>query len=274
MNLSISNIAWSGLGLSQELQRTELVHHKITSVELAPALTWINPEHVTPRENALVRDFWESCGVSVSALQSLFFDRPDLQLFESAHGRQRMSDYLLKLANSAAEIGASVMVFGSPINRRKGKLSKSEADSIAMDFFGELSLKIEEFNLVIAIESNPNAYLADYLVCPSEVADFLTRLNCKNIRMNFDLACTVLGNEDPLSMLQNLIEFVAHIHVSEPNLDPISKLTMPHREFAQTIHRNSHLLEGVRVSMEMRDPGPNTNLVSESIAIFKEIYES
>ena len=240
---------------------------------MAPALTWQNPEYVTPKENRLVRDFWESSGVSVSALQSLFFGRPDLQLFESADGRSRMSDYLLKLANSAADIGASVLVFGSPTNRRKGDLSKSEADSIAIDFFGELSLKIEEFNVVIAIEPNPTAYLADYLLCPSEVVDFLTRLKCKNIRMNFDLACSVLGNEDPVSMLQNSIEFVAHIHVSEPNLEPISKLTMPHREFAQTIHQNSHLLEGVRVSMEMRDPIPNTDLVSESIAIFKEIYE-
>jgi D-psicose/D-tagatose/L-ribulose 3-epimerase len=273
MKLSISNIAWSGLGTNQVAQRSQLTQNKISFVELAPALTWENPDNVDTKQNLKIRDFWHSSGVSISALQSLFFGRPELQLFGDEVIRKDMSEYIWKLANSAAELGAPVLVFGSPTNRRKGEMSKSEADSIAIDFFSEINHKIEGLNVVIAIEPNPTSYLADYLVCPSEVLDLLQRLNCKNIRMNFDLACTVLGNEDPVEMLNTSLEHVAHIHISEPNLEPISNLTMPHEEFANAIHRNKKHLEHVKVSMEMRDPTQNPKLVSESIAVFKEIYE-
>ena len=273
MNLCVSNIAWSGLGTNQSHQRDELVRNGISLVELAPALTWLNPNKVTSKENGEVREFWGSLGIEVNALQSLFFGRPDLQLFEDKSSRRAMSEYLVTLANSAAEIGASVLVFGSPKNRIKGEMSKAEADLIAFDFFGELSSEIDDLDVVIAIEPNPPLYFADYLISAQEVLDFVKELNCGNIRMNFDLACSVLANEDPSDMLQEASEFVAHIHVSEPNLGPISELRMPHKKFAQTIQQNRKILQGATVSMEMRDPTPHTNLVSESISIFRDVYD-
>ena len=273
MNLCVSNIAWSGLGTNQSHQREELVRNGFSAVELVPALTWLHPDKVTSKQNKKVREFWGSHGIEINALQSLFFGRTDLQLFEGKNSRRALSEYFAILANSAAEIGASVLVFGSPKNRIKGEISKVEADLIALDFFGELSKKIDDLDVVIAIEPNPPIYFADYLVSAQEVLDFVKALNCGNIRMNFDLACSYLANEDPSDMLQEASEFVAHIHVSEPNLGPISELSMPHREFAQTIQQNRDTLQGVKVSMEMRDPSPHTNLVSESISIFRDIYE-
>ena len=273
MNLCVSNIAWSGLGTNQSHQRDELVRNGISSVELAPALTWLNPDKVTSKQNGEVREFWGSQGIEINALQSLFFGRPDLQLFEDKGNRRAMFEYFAALANSAAEIGASVLVFGSPKNRIKGEMSKAEADLIALDFFGELSEEIDDLDVVIAIEPNPPIYFADYLVSAQEVIDFVKVLNRENIRMNFDLACSFLASEDPSDMLQKASEFVAHIHISEPNLGPISELRMPHEKFAQAIEQNRKSLQGVTISMEMRDPTPHTNLVSDSISIFKEIYD-
>jgi len=268
----VSNIAWNRSGIDQEDSRTDLLASGISFVELAPALTWSNPGSITSKENVALRNFWNSTGIQVCALQSLLYKRHDLQLFGDSESRSKLLDYIVRLAEAASEIGAPVLVFGSPLNRIKGNLSKPEADLIAMDFFQTLDQKIHGLRVSIAIEPNPTMYECDYLNSATQVLDFLKVLDCSNIKLNFDLACIVLGGEDPIQMFTNAIDYICHIHVSEPDLGPIELETLSHVEFARVIKLNSAKLNLVRISMEMRDATVVGYETNRSIEVFKEIY--
>jgi sugar phosphate isomerase/epimerase len=272
MNLAVSNIAWNRFGIDQKIARTDLLKADISFVELAPALTWSDPASITSKENLALRNFWNSLGIEICALQSLLYGREDLQLFGDSKSRSNLLDYVLHLAEAASEIGATTLVFGSPLNRNKGELSKLEADLVAIDFFQALDQKIYGLGISIAIEPNPTVYKCDYLTSVTQVLDFLKILNCSNIKLNFDLACTILSGEDPIQLLPKAIDFISHIHISEPNLGPIELKTLPHVEFARTIKLNSTKLTSVKISMEMRDASVDGYKSARSIEVFKGIY--
>ncbi len=272
MKLSVSNIGWSKNGIDQNVTRDELIKSNISYVELAPALTWENPSKITSVEKLKVKNFWNSVGIEICALQSLLYQRTDLQLFGNRKSQKDLLAYMLNIVDVAKEIGAKTLVFGSPLNRIKGLLTKKEADLIALDFFRTLDQKIAGLGLNIAIEPNPTVYNCDYLTSATEVINFLEKLKSENIKMNFDLACTVLGGENPVEVFPKAIGFISHIHISEPDLSPIEHLTLPHRAFSDVLKINSDLLHSVKISMEMRDPTAEGFRTSNSITKFKEIY--
>ena len=130
---AVSNIAWetSEDGAIADVLRRE----GVGGVEIAPTKWREKPFEATAAEVASYRRSWEDRGLRVVSLQALLFGRPDLQLFASPESRAQLGDYLRRVIDFAAAVGAHALVFGSPKNRVRGALPMDEAMAIAADFF-------------------------------------------------------------------------------------------------------------------------------------------
>ena len=134
--LAVSNIAWAPH--EDEAIAAVLRREGVAGVELAPTKWREQPLEARVEEIAEYRRTWEDRGLRIVSLQSLLFGRPELQLFGSAAIRAALADYLRRVIDFGAELGAHALVFGSPKNRLRGSLSIGEANDIAIPFFRQL----------------------------------------------------------------------------------------------------------------------------------------
>src|ERR1041384_3320465 len=115
MKLSVSNIAWPNELDSPAVE--SIMAQGIHAIEVAPTRVW---PHWQGIDASSVRDFrrrLESAGLAVSSLQSIFFQKPELQLFGSDQDRGAMFEHLCWCADLANNLGAASVVFGAPRNR-------------------------------------------------------------------------------------------------------------------------------------------------------------
>src|SRR3954470_17591651 len=161
MRVAFSNLAWPA-ELDAEVL-AGLPYRGFSSLEVAPTRLWADPLAQDADEIAAARAAVQAAGLEIVALQSLLFQRPELQLFGDAEARSGLLDHLLGMARLAAGLGATRLVFGSPGNRRRGDLPVEQADEIAVEVFSRLGAQAADLGVCFCIEANPVAYTCDYL---------------------------------------------------------------------------------------------------------------
>lgn len=214
--LAVSNIAWEP---REDDAIAELLRREgVTGVEIAPTKWRERPFDASPDDIARYRRSWEDRGLRVVSLQSLLFGRPDLQLFTGAAQRAALSDYLRRVIDFGASLGAHALVFGSPKNRLRGALALNEALEIAADFFRALGSHAAARQLALCIEANPVEYGCDFVTTTAQAAKLCKLVDHPAIRVNADLGGMMLAGEEPGLAIEAAKEFIAHVHASEPHL--------------------------------------------------------
>ena len=153
MKLAISNIAWPTS--EEEMAARIMQEAQIGGVEVAPTKLWPKPLEATDDDLARYRHFWAAHGIAIVAVQSLLFGRPDLTIFENAVKRRETLAYLRRIMRLSAQLGAHVLVFGSPKNRKVNDLPPATVETIAVDFFHAAGEVAAAYELLLCIEPNP-----------------------------------------------------------------------------------------------------------------------
>ncbi len=248
MKLAISNIAWPS---SDEGRVADLLREMgIAGVEVAPTKIWPQPLSVTTAEIQAYREFWESRGVRIVALQALLFGRADLTIFDSAETRRQTFDYLAGMIRLAATLGARVLVFGSPKNRRVGHLASEEASRIALPFFRDLAAVAVDHDTMFCIEPNPPEYGCDFLTTSAAALDLIRSVNSPGLGLHLDAGGLTLSRE-PLTAVEEGLPWLRHFHISEPHLESLGAGGSDHRGYGETLARIGY--QGW-TSIEMRQP--------------------
>jgi D-psicose/D-tagatose/L-ribulose 3-epimerase len=215
-HLAISNIAWQP---DEDEVVADLLHREgITGVELAPTKWRERPLDASADDIVAYRRTWEDRGLRVVSLQSLLFGRPDLQLFGGDAARVALADYLRRVIDFGALLGARALVFGSPKNRLRGSITFKDATDIAAPFFHTLGAHASARGISFCIEANPPEYGCDFVTTTAEAAELCAVVDHPGIRINADLGGMTLAGEDPLAAIQSAKAFIAHVHASEPHL--------------------------------------------------------
>lgn len=191
----------------------------IDGLEIAPSAIWEASPDIDEEKARRFRDELRAKELEVSGLQSLLYGKPDLQILD----RECWSALLKHLSQTtdlAAELGAEVMVLGSPRNRIRGRLSDGSADRTMVDFLSDLLPTLQAHELVLTIEPNAPAYGADYLTTYTSVLALVEAVDSRWIQPQVDTGCLLMVGEDPASAIRNSIP--AHIHISAPSLGPPS----------------------------------------------------
>lgn len=265
VRLAVSNIAWEPSeddSIADTLRRAG-----VGGVEIAPTKWRERPLEASSADIAAYRRAWADRGLPIVSIQSLLFGRPDLQLFGDERSRVAMLDYLCRIIELSAALGARTLVFGSPKNRVRGSLPMTNAFDIARDFFRSVGAHAREHGVIVCVEANPPAYGCDFITTTTGAVDLCRAVDDAGIRINADLGGMTMSNENVSESLHAAAPFLGHFHASEPNLGPLGAAA-DHAAAAAA-------LEDIQytgwVSIEMRAAG-NANDGDNVVAVERAVH--
>ena len=113
MNLSISTIYFQECLPYRMLEHLELV--PIKGIEVAPGMIWENPLESSTQERQEFKQSVLQYDLKVVGMHALFYNCPELQLFESKESRKSCGQHLIKMIELCHDIGGEVVVFGEDL---------------------------------------------------------------------------------------------------------------------------------------------------------------
>lgn len=219
MKLAFSNLAWEP---KQDAEVAAVLKAGgVSAIEIAPSKIWKEPTLVSTSDIAAYRRGWEKRGLPIVALQSLLFGKPDLSLFGDESRRNALADHLEKMCGLAKELGAKVLVFGSPRNRLKGNLTSERALEIAVPFFQRVGRAAARHGVILGLEANARKYACDFIVTTDEAADLVARVDSAGFGLHGDWGCMELEGENVLQSVETHRARFCHFHLSTEALKPI-----------------------------------------------------
>ncbi|MEF2978700.1 sugar phosphate isomerase/epimerase family protein [Subtercola sp. YIM 133946] len=269
MTLAVSNIAWPADEEAAVAQA--LADLSVSAVEIAPTKVFADPLAASDEQVADYLSFWADHGVSVVAFQSMLFGRPELTVFDDSDVRRATQNHLAGFIDLAARMGASVLVFGSPKNRRVPPgMSDAEADDIAADFFGLLGEIAAASGTQLLLEPNPTAYDCNYVYTAQQGSALVARVANQGFGLHLDVAGMTLAGDDSYTAITGN-PHISHFHVSAPQLGEIEETEVDHDRAARALaaidYRNV-------VSIEMRPgaPGEAADRVRRAVGVARRHY--
>lgn len=271
MNIAISNIAWDKKE-DEEIIKI-LKKHRISGMEVAPTKIWENPLSVKEAEIKEYKNYWQNNGIQIIAMQSLLFGRPELTIFDSKETRQKTIDYISQIASLSFLLGAKVMVFGSPKNRRINGLNQNKAFEIACEFFYKIAQVCKQYNIFFCIEPNPPEYGADFILNTKDAIELITTVNHPHFKLHLDTSAMTINKESYGESIKQGLSLLKHFHISEPYLEPIKEGKVNHKEVAvvlKKLHYNSN--KWVSIEMRSSDNASNMENVDKALELVTGIY--
>lgn len=268
-SLSVSNIAWSGEEAGPYLKAIKACGGH--GVEIAASLVWEEPLVASSRMVASYREYVESFGLRVSGLASLLYSRPDLQLLASGKGRNDALDYLRRTIDLCVSLGGTYVVLGRPVNRRRGNLTKEEANHRARSILSELSSHALKQGCTIGLEALPKPE-CDFITDLRECRDLVQSIRSAGIELHLDTGAAE-GSKDFLidkNTLRQLLELAGSCQINDYELLP------PGSTHPELHDLWAELLLDVRyngwISIEMRRSKNPKEAISKAIAFAFQKY--
>ena len=210
MKIAVSNIAWPA-EVDAEAYAL-LAGMGVAGIEVAPTRVWPGWEGTSPAAVKALRGTMEAAGLKVSSMQSILFQKPELQLFGDGPG---FAEHLTMCAGLAAELGAGAVVFGAPKNRDRGELSEEAAFARAVDVFGPIAEAYAAVGVALCLEANPAQYACNFVTHGREAARLVRAVGSGGFRLHLDTACAAMAGEDVAELVLENADILAHFHASE-----------------------------------------------------------
>lgn len=233
MRISISNIAWEPA--DDEAVAALLNRYRIDAIDIAPGKYFPDVASATQEDIAFVRAIWEGRGVSLLGMQSLFFGRIGLNLFDK-DTQPAMLDHLTHVCRVAGGLGIGPLVFGSPKCRDRGHLDPVTVDAVATEFFRRAGDIAAKYGATLCLEANPARYGCNFMTSTLEAADVVARVNHPAVRLHLDTGTMTINQESPSETVRQCANLVGYVHASEPDLAPLGSGGTDHATIATALH--------------------------------------
>jgi sugar phosphate isomerase/epimerase len=249
VRIGISNVAWNR-DEDEELLAL-LPSLGVEALEVAPTKLWDDPLA------APLEEYRRRATLPVVSLQSLLFGHPELRLFDAS--RSQTMERLQRMCDVAARLGASVLVFGSPQNRR---LEGREPED-AIPFFQELGRYAESRGVCVCIEPLPPQLGTDFLNTVEEAVAFVAAVGSAGLDVHLDSATLHLTGEQ--------VSFAPrHFHATELGFGVLGSEGVDHARYANELRGLDY---GGVVSIEMFAlEGSNRERVLASVEYAQRTY--
>lgn len=215
MKLCISNIAWDVI-YNKEIY-SYLQNSKFSGIEIAPT-KWIQE---SPYDNIeIARSIYKIINkdykLEVASIQSMWYGRKE-KVFSNEESYRSLLEYTQKAILFAEAIGCRNLVFGNPKNRI---ISEDFKLDIAIQFFREIGDFAYLHNTCIGLEANPEIYNTNFINTTKEAFELIQLVDSPGFKLNLDIG-TMIINDESVNILENKINLINHVHISEPYLKPI-----------------------------------------------------
>lgn len=258
MKLSISNLAWDPADdkkIYEYLRKKRFSGIEIAPTKIFPDAPYEHTDDAVCCFDRVKREY----GLEVSSMQSIWYGQGG-NIFQSPMEREHLRNYTFKAIDFASAIGCKNLVFGNPKARTMGE---AHTEDEVYDFFRAISDYAYERGTCIALEANPVIYGTDFINTTEQAFAFCKHSGCEHLRVNVDLG-TMIYNDEPFDLIEENIDMVNHIHISEPYLKKIEK---------RELHRSLTRLNYDRyISVEM-GLQPSLKDVSDVVDYIEEVFQ-
>jgi D-psicose/D-tagatose/L-ribulose 3-epimerase len=267
MKLSISHIAWPPE--QEEFYLNRLAGYGCTGLEIAPSRLWPEPLAASQRERLSFKHRVQTYGLEISAMHALLYHRNDLGLFRAAAVEASTISYLKRLCVLAADLGAKILVFGSPKNRRRGELPYEAALAHAASFFSQIASTAADEGVRLCIEPlGPRE--TDFISTAKEGLDLVEMVNHQGFGLHLDAKAVAEEGEDFSKILGSVIHTLDHFHINDPELVEVNSTgAVNHKALGEALENLGYRKY---VSIEMRTLPEYPQAIERSLCFAKQAY--
>lgn len=241
-------------------------------IEIAPFTMANSAYDISPARRAEVRKQAEDAGLEVIGLHWLLAKTTGYYLTTPDDAvRGKTSDYLGELARLCRDLGGSVMVLGSPLQRNLlPGVSHEQAMELAADCLRRAMPTLEECGVTLAVEPlGPQE--GDFLRTAALGAQLCEMVGSSHCRLHLD--CKAMSTEaEPIPLLlQRHAQLMEHFHANDPNRRGPG---MGELDFEPILRTLLDINYRGWVSVEVFDYEPGVErLASESIDYLERVLE-
>ncbi|HEX3869356.1 MAG TPA: sugar phosphate isomerase/epimerase family protein, partial [Pirellulales bacterium] len=189
-----------------------------TGLEIAPFTIDNDARKITAARRDEVRKQAKAAGLEIIGLhwllaktESLYLTSPDLDT------RRRTSEYLIELARLCRDLGGSIMVLGSPLQRvLLAGVTHDDAMQYAAEVLQDAMPDCEELNVTIALEPLSPEW-GRFMNTAAEGVELMHKVGSSHCRLHLD--CIAMATEPtPIpELLHRYRREMVHLHVNDPN---------------------------------------------------------
>lgn len=208
---------------SLEQGMREAVALGYTGLEVAP-FTLAPPENpfvsaISAESRRQVRDLAQNVGMEIIGLHWLLAKTQGFHLTTRDKAiREKTAAYFLELIDLCEDLGGSVMVLGSPLQRNfLPEMSHAEALENAAEVISMIARTLEQKDITLAIEPlGPTE--GNFLNFAKQGRELIERVNSEKVKLHLDVkAMSTEGTPIPDIIVENA-DLLAHFHANDPNL--------------------------------------------------------
>jgi sugar phosphate isomerase/epimerase len=190
-----------------------------TGIELAPFSVCTHPRDLLPADRHRLRETAETHGLEIIGLHWLLAKTTGFHLTANdPRIRAATSDYLALLADLCADLGGTIMVFGSPGQRSLPEgLSRDEGVDRAVETFKSCMPRLGERGVTLCLEPLTTKETNFINTC-ADAAEIIERVGHPSIALHQDVKA-MLGEGTPLpELIERFKSITKHFHVNDSNL--------------------------------------------------------
>jgi sugar phosphate isomerase/epimerase len=190
-----------------------------TGIEVAPFALSEHPAQLSRSERLELRKTAESLGLEIIGLHWLLAKTTGFHLTsDDPDVRRATAGYLESLADLCADLGGSIMVFGSPAQRslRPG-LTREEGNDRAVEIFSACAPRLAERGVTLCVEPLTTKETNFINTC-AEAVEIIRRVDHPAVALQQDVKA-MLSEGTPLpKLIQEFAPLTRHFHVNDSNL--------------------------------------------------------
>ncbi len=239
-------------------------------IEIAPFTFAPDVREIDAERRAEIARAARGEGLEIVALHWLLVSPPGLHLHTRDSAlRARTVEYLRALVHFAGDLGAKVMIFGSPAQRRLEDGDLEGAWERTVDSYRQVLTDLEARGVTLCQEALPPPE-ADFITCAGEAAEVVRRVGHTRFRMMLDVKSMCSEPEPPATLIRRYANLSYHFHANDANRRGPGFGETDYRPIAAALKASDY---SGWVSVEVFDYSPDPETIArESLRHLREVW--
>jgi len=187
-------------------------------IEIAPFTLAESVEQISAERRAEIRRQAEDAGLQIAGLhwllvspKGLYLNHPDAAI------REKTADYLSALVNFCADVGGTIMVFGSPKQRSvHPDLTPQQARGLAKDAFARPLEAARKRGVTICFEPLSSEE-TDFINTAGDARAFIEEVGHPNLRLLLDVKAMSSETKPIPEIIRESRQYLTHVHANDAN---------------------------------------------------------
>jgi sugar phosphate isomerase/epimerase len=189
-----------------------------TGIEIAPFTIEASAYDISPPRRAQVQQQAEAAGLEVVGLHWLlaktegyYLTTPDAQI------RKKTSEYFEELSRLCCDLGGSVLVLGSPVQRNLlPGVSHDDALKYAAEVIQNAAPALDQWGVTLAVEPLGPAE-GDFLNTAESAIQLIEMVDSPRVKLHLDVKAMSSESKPIPDVIRQGAPYLAHFHANDPN---------------------------------------------------------